>query len=607
MEIETIEYTVEETLSIEASESPITYRDTTVVTHGSLIDRNNDNQHTINAITGLTEKLNQLESLKPVQSNGTGFAEYHMWQDKNPSIKDRTGRFVSFYVNEKGKGTDMIVISNNNVCGVTISPDSVAFAGNQDIEHRDTSYGLVCPIGSVRVVCADDVKVGDRVKPGKVGDKDGCAVKDENGYYLVTAVEPVLNVNYAVINFTSSIGAIIDEITVSRATEAVNYDKNNGAIKTKFDDIDTEITGIKDGTTIVEKAAYSIDADNYTEDGTIKSKFDNVDTEIVNIVKGVTVVAEANHSVNADNYTENGEIKRKFNEIDQYILDIEGGIVHVGKALSDVNGNPFNDNYYYLHAIDNNDLRFISSNKTILPYDSFNINTLCKSKDCGIYVIDYNMIKNGLVTGLPKDEIFPNSGATVKLIVESAGDIESEETLPSVYQTLKIRTTKDAQNANLLMYHRVVVGVSGANKTPIWSDWQRFVSASELPNNTLYLHSIELSISKHAVKVGDIRLDVISHTDQEINVHDYLNTKSFYNLSGSAPSHIYPATGQIFNSDGSLLGIVNGVYACRYASVGGGLVNTIGYTYFDLSTPAYSYAIVNEEQVYTVNDIINKV
>ena len=144
--------------------------------------------HTIMAIEGLYDRLNNIESLKTVSSNGRGFAEYHMWYDGNPNNEDRTGYFVSMV-----NGTDYIKICttlDEDIFGVIVSESTAGFVGNQSKEGRDYQYGLVCLIGNVPVRSVKGVAKGDYVIPNALGmaQKTSADVKKTVPYHQTITV-----------------------------------------------------------------------------------------------------------------------------------------------------------------------------------------------------------------------------------------------------------------------------------------------------------------------------------------------------------------------------------------------------------------------------------
>lgn len=152
-------------------------------------------QHSIGAIEGLREELDEIERLKTVYSDGKNQANYYMWEDENPNQENRDGYFVSIHRNDN---KIRICKSDEDEFGVTVS--SAGFIGNQnDKIPRDSNYGLVVHSGLVGVRCGTDVVQGDYV----ASDDYGVAQKTDGTYgYLVTAISKINGVDHAIISLT---------------------------------------------------------------------------------------------------------------------------------------------------------------------------------------------------------------------------------------------------------------------------------------------------------------------------------------------------------------------------------------------------------------------
>ncbi len=423
--------------------------------HNDLANRYTADQHNIDAITGLRARLLEIQNPTVAKSvNGRGYAEYYKWLGGAPST-DKTGYFVSLVQDEDGNlYITPVSTTHPNIFGVTIPISSAAFVGNDEWVEKadatgyessiDETYGLVCLEGAVKVRYALptlDIKPGDWVIPTSDGRAEKSA--STNGCYLVAGVGVDTVGHYVEINLSLS-ASDVKKITV-------------------------------------DHAILSDNAVNYTANGTIKRKFDEIEYEFDDIKDGTTVVGEASHSVSTDDYTENGTIKAKFDEVDQYVWDIEQGIIPVGRSLNaskDRHDHIIDKTYYSLYSIDSSNSNFIGKSNTLMFEQLKDLNKLCTPSQCGVYMIEWSAVKD--VIGLPNDAVFPSDGASIKLIVEADYDNES---LPAVWQTLKIRNEKKKHDNHLLMYHRVVVGID--NDEPIWSEWQRFVSAYELENGNV--------------------------------------------------------------------------------------------------------------------------
>ena len=152
------------------------------------------NQHTIGAITGLREELDEIERLKPVYSDGRNQANYYLWEDENPTKENRDGYFVAV---SKDDNRIHICASAEDEFGVTVS--NAGLIGGQSDATRDECYGLVVHSGVVPVKCEIDVAVNDYV----VSDNYGVAKKTDGTYgYLVTAISNIDGTKYAFVSLT---------------------------------------------------------------------------------------------------------------------------------------------------------------------------------------------------------------------------------------------------------------------------------------------------------------------------------------------------------------------------------------------------------------------
>ena len=77
---EIAEIEVAEEIEVEIDES-VAWTGGDNMRHYSLYGRDEADQHPISAITGLRDELNEIESLKTVYSDKTGFANYYKWHD----------------------------------------------------------------------------------------------------------------------------------------------------------------------------------------------------------------------------------------------------------------------------------------------------------------------------------------------------------------------------------------------------------------------------------------------------------------------------------------------------------------------------------------------
>lgn len=185
--------------------------------HHSLNGRDEDNQHPINAITGLRSELDELQRLKTVYSDRMNVANYYKWAN---AAYDTYGYFVSIASNT----STIAICQGSEIFGVSVS--DAGFIGGQDANvPRDGSYGLVVTSGLVDVRCELDVEVGDYV----ISNAQGYAKKSVSNYgYKVVAKEIKDGTEYAVIllgiqaDITDMLGQNL--IALQRVVDA--HDKN---------------------------------------------------------------------------------------------------------------------------------------------------------------------------------------------------------------------------------------------------------------------------------------------------------------------------------------------------------------------------------------------
>ena len=182
-EIRIVDNTIEEIKVEEFGGAPTGAMITT--THGYGLGE----QHSIEDITGLKTKLDNIEKLKPVRSNIVGHADYYLWGEKATDNNPLgPGYFVR--LSEDGK---IYKCTNEitDVFGVTVS--SAGFVGNDEnivdtytsTKANNVNYDLVATTGVVDVLCYHDIVVGDYVFPTA----SGWAEKSTGSYgYLVTAL-----------------------------------------------------------------------------------------------------------------------------------------------------------------------------------------------------------------------------------------------------------------------------------------------------------------------------------------------------------------------------------------------------------------------------------
>ena len=246
--------------------------------HRELGHKEANDQHPISAITGLEEKLSDMESITQVQSSDNGLSEFRKWYDGNPTMTDRAGYFVKLVT-----GTEDIAICDDedDVYGVTVSHSG--FVGNQSElkqgldKSKSPLYAMVGIAGALRVRTDGTAKSGDYVVPDPTGiatrSKNGCGYKviKQDSYaeyqYVTIAVTPQndkISKIYGMISGTEgngTIGNIIIQIQdvkdkVNENSQKVNVVmSDNESIKDIIEENKDNIVQAIDTSTIAYQAA----------------------------------------------------------------------------------------------------------------------------------------------------------------------------------------------------------------------------------------------------------------------------------------------------------------------------------------------------------------
>lgn len=319
---ETIDASIEEdeTFNVSISEDVGPHALKIVTDHSFGLPR----QHSIGAIEGLREELDEVERLKTVYSDDKNQANYYMWKDENPNQENRDGYFVSIHQDDN---TIQICTAEEDEFGVTVS--GAGFVGYQNKEiPRGSNYGLVVHSGLVGVRCGTDVEQGNYV----VSDDNGVAQKTDGTYgYLVTAISNINGVRHAIISLTmpttqmqrfsetaQDVAKRMDsaETNIATAISVANaaYNKAQVAqewvqgnveniagdvviIGGKVDDIVTDVDGLKDsvaGSIVQSDKAYDIatKAQQYASDTKVQveTELNNAHTTINNLTDAVAPI-----------------------------------------------------------------------------------------------------------------------------------------------------------------------------------------------------------------------------------------------------------------------------------------------------------------------------
>lgn len=225
-----------ETVTIEVEES-VGWAGGDATRHGSLYGRDEQNQHPITAITGLKERLEDIEAIKPVYSNANGVANYYKWKDAKSY---GSGYFVSL-----SPQTDTIQrCEGSDIFGVTV--DGAGFIGGHTSHANSGECSLVITSGIVDVRCESDVLVGDFV----ISNARGVAKKTtSNAGYKVTCV----NNKYGVLYASIFLGVQAD------ITDGLSKDLEVLSGRVRDNEINT-ITAVNTANAAYNKANQSIEA-----------------------------------------------------------------------------------------------------------------------------------------------------------------------------------------------------------------------------------------------------------------------------------------------------------------------------------------------------------
>ena len=256
--------------------------------HNNLYNRDSPDQHTIGSITGLRQELDEIQSLKTVESDKRGSANYYMWKDtENPIPTDRIGYFVSIHTKNHKVS---ICNEKDEIFGVTVS--SAGFVGRQEYnaedKPRDDEYALVANTGVVKVRCWSDVVAGDYV----MSSNDGTAMKTRNAYgYYVISIDDSDGIRHAVISLDSTMNQVYDlSLRVDEfngRVDAVEI-KANAAISSANDalhgfgsDVNSALQNSQDAMNGVNSVLDKI-ADLENNVTSVKGQVEAIDDKVVN-------------------------------------------------------------------------------------------------------------------------------------------------------------------------------------------------------------------------------------------------------------------------------------------------------------------------------------
>ena len=253
-EIEEVEIEIEESIGWVGGDSTM---------HYSLAGRDRNDQHPITAITGLREKLEEIERIKTVYSDKAGLSNYYKW---NGDAHDY-GYFVSLVPNT----TNIDICSGKDIFGVVVL--SSGFIGGRDSAASGNAYALVATSGIVSVRCELDVDVGDYV----ISNSKGYAKKSGTDYgYKVFAKETKSGIEYAII--------MLD------VQADVTYDlgKNLELVRSQADANYKNIISVSNLASQAYAKADEVEASNREMSGIVSGAL----TEVDNIASNVSEISE---------------------------------------------------------------------------------------------------------------------------------------------------------------------------------------------------------------------------------------------------------------------------------------------------------------------------
>lgn len=168
--------------------------------HQLLNGRDVADQHPITAITGLKDKLDDIEALKTVYSNEKQSADYYQWEDDNVIQENRIGLFVTLC---EDINKIRVCTEDDDIFGVVV--DAAGFIGGQSDIARDYKYGLVAINGVVHVRCEESINIGDYI----FSNNYGYAQKNKSGYKVVGRHQ-IDGMEYVEIPLVTPIGKICE-------------------------------------------------------------------------------------------------------------------------------------------------------------------------------------------------------------------------------------------------------------------------------------------------------------------------------------------------------------------------------------------------------------
>lgn len=352
-------------------------------------------QHTIGAITGLREELDEIERLKSVYSDGKNQANYYMWKPGVLSDVDKAGYFVSINPDDN---LIKLCSSNEDVIGITVN--AAGFIGGQDAKApRDDKYALVVHSGIVAVRCELDpnnseqpcVKAGDYV----VSNDYGIAKKTDETYgYRVVAISKIDGVWHAIISL------------LTPTTQMQYFSETAQDVTKRMGSAEENIAAAIS----VANAAYNKAqvAHNWAQGNVeniagnvtiIGGKVDNIITDVDNLKGSVAdSTAQSNTAYEIAKQTKKyasdtrTEVNEQINDAYDSINDLTDAVAPITTWKTvDKDGNKLVGARYYVEHVDNNFLKtktaieevqnLTEENKTAISQNAENIQLMATSID----------------------------------------------------------------------------------------------------------------------------------------------------------------------------------------------------------------------------------
>ena len=342
--VEYIEVTEPEAITIEFEESFGTTGNSDGVTHSSLPDRNDPNQHVISAIEGLQDILDKLSAIKDtVYAVRSGFAEFRPW------LKQGYYETEDLYQGTGGVGYFVsLVAANNNLDGNNIYIDICKKINNDStIEitdvygvtvansgfcgyHGDTdnpNYAQVCLLGDVEVrVTAKDhqeIMVGDYVVPNELG----YASKAENGvgFKVVAKGQKETSGSATTAWYYVRIALVPQNDNVARVMKEIeNAEVNLRNITIRLSNLSNKITGI-------ESSNMQLDKDFVGLRDLVNESTNKIDTQLPAMIQTLEDAKKIANDVKVVIQTVQMEYSEAVNKVDDAKKVIDGALSDVAK------------------------------------------------------------------------------------------------------------------------------------------------------------------------------------------------------------------------------------------------------------------------------------